>query len=367
MWPRRVAMSCRFKGFVVGRRTVRQQRGWRIGRRTHQGSKVVYFVPEAEIAEGLRLQAGAEVTFSTEMRGGRLHALNVQPKPATTMEDSMRRLKWGLIAALFLAIVAVVGVFKPHHQDPIRGWIVEARAETIMRSIRLLTANDIISDGVLRAVMNPGHTHASRAAREAVFRVNQCRMVSIGFKDPDETCYDALYWEGRDDHWVSERTGIPSRVTAEFFPEARATIYQTVRTHLASPQNLRAMYDARKGVIMTEFRRQTPARQMEFLSELSGGIRAFIQFQTNAGARLAYEDYLRAYAAWLATWQGQGGTETEKDMAFASLKEAEETLSPMVNPFYIFLFAGRRFAEGGDGLVSEYISIMQDLQATLTR
>ena len=80
-------MKRRFDGFVVGKQTVQQQKGWKIGRRTRKG-KVNNFAPEAEIAEGFEVFAGAEVTFSTETRDGRMYALNVKPKTAT-MEDSM--------------------------------------------------------------------------------------------------------------------------------------------------------------------------------------------------------------------------------------------------------------------------------------
>jgi len=142
-------MTRRLEGFVVGRQTVRQQRGWKIGRRTRRG-KTNYFAPETAIVEGFEMSANAEVTFLPEIRDGRPFALNVQPKTAT-MEGSMRKLKLGLIVAIVLVAIALVGIFKPHRYEPIRNWIVETRAEWTLDSIRQLTADQIITDEVVRA------------------------------------------------------------------------------------------------------------------------------------------------------------------------------------------------------------------------
>jgi hypothetical protein len=358
-------MRRRFDGFVVGKQTVRQQRGWKIGRKTRQG-RVHYFAPEAEIAEGLEIRPGLEVVFLTEMREERMYALNVQPKPAH-MEESMRKLKLGLIAAIILAIVALVGVFKPYHSDPIRGWIVETRAQITLWSIKRLGVDDIIRDGVVRAAISQNRwgdlRGASWAAREEVFRVNQCQVFSIGYENPDETCDYALYYEGSNNPWVQERHGIPTNITSTFFPAARATIYRTVRTHLASPQNLRAMYLAKKGVIVDEFRRLSPEDQLNFLVQLSGGIRSFIQFQTDTGARLAREHLLAADEAWSAALER--GREEERRVVHAAYYKAFEDLAAMVDDWQVFMFAGRRFGEGGDALIAMYIEVMKDLQATL--
>lgn len=361
-------MARRFEGFVVGKQTVRQQKGWKIGRRTHNG-KVNYFAPETEIVEGFEVFAGAEVTFSTETRDGRPFALNVQPKTATQMEDSMRNMKLGLIAALILVIVALVGIFKPHHQEPIRGWIVEMRAERMLNSIRTLTADQLITSEVVRAAVRgahgwgPGSRSSSWAAREAVFMANQCQIFSVGFdRTVEDMCLPAgmaLYYEGTTHgEWVEENKGIPARLLTDFFPQARAAIYETARNYLMTPANVRAVYEAKRDVAIDEFRQLSDEDKQAFLRILNAAIASFEQFRDDESARVKYAHYIRLENAWRAD-------ESDSLDPFRAWRDAGATLHTAVTDESFYLFAGRRHAEGGDQLISAYIEIMRDLASQL--
>lgn len=359
-------MARRFEGFVVGKQTVQQQRGWKIGRRTRRG-KVNSFAPETEVVEGFEIFAGAEVTFSTEMRDGRSFALNVQPKPQQ-MEDSMRKLKLGLVAALILVTIALVEIFKPHHSEPIRNWIVEIRAERALDSVRKLAADQIISDDVVRASVRGfdaswgGPTSLrsiSWAARWQVFNEHQCYIFNTGgYDDVERTCNVARYSEGRTDHNVwYEGAGIPVSI-APAIAEMRTELYRIGRSYLVNPANLRAIYDAKKEVVIDEYRQLSDKDKQAFLELLSTAIAAFEQFRDDETARSLYAEYIRLENAWRAY-------ESDSLDSFRAWQDAGATLRTAVAGESFYLFAGRRYAEGGDELVYAYIEIMSNLASRL--
>ena len=274
-------------------------------------------------------------------------------------------MKLGLIAALILVIIALVGIFKPHHNETVRGWIVETRAERMLDSIRQLTANQIVSDEMVRAaVRNGSHLRsASWAAREAVFTANQCQIFSVGFdKSVEEMCLPAsmaLYYEGTSHgEWVEENKGIPAFLLTDFFPQARAAIYETARSYLMTPAKVRAIYEAKYDVLVDEFQYLSDEDKQMFLGMLNVAIASFEQFRDDEPTRVKYAHYIRLENAWRAD-------KSDSLDPFSAWRGAGATLRAVVVDESFYLFAGRRHAEGGDDLVSAYIGIMRDLVSQL--
>lgn len=320
-----------------------------------------YFAPETEIVEGFEVFPGAEMTFSTEMRDGRQCALNVQPKTAQMMEDSMRILKLGLITILVLVIITLVGVFKPHHHEPIRNWIVEIRAGWMMDSIRQLAADQIITDEVVRAAIRDNRwgnlRGASWAAREAVFMANQCLIFSVGFDESvEEMCLPegkALYHEGSTNGaWVEEHEGIPAFLLTDFFPQARKAIFEIVRDYLMTRANVRATYEAKLDVALDEYRRLSDQDKQAFRELLLKAMEAFHQFLVDDDARTLYNEYMRLEDAWHAN-------ESDSLEPLGAWEDAGVALRSAITDESFYLFAGRRHAEGGDELVLTYLEIIE--------
>jgi len=354
-------MKRRFEGFVVGKQTVRQQKGWKIGRRTRKG-KVNNFAPETEIVEGFEMFAGAEVTFSTEKRDERMYALNVQPKTAT-MEDSMQKMKLGLIATLILTMIALVGIFKPHHNETVRDRIVETRAEWALDSIRQLIADQIVTDEVVQAAIRDNRWNnlrgASWAARWQMFNEHQCHIFDVGgYENIETTCNIARYSEGNTirNSWY-EDAGIPVSI-APTIAEMRTELYRIARNYLMTPANVRTVYEAKQSVIIDEYRQLSDEDKQAFLEMFNAAIASFEQFRDDELARVKYADSIRLENEWreyegyccevLSAWQ-----------------DAERYLAEHVSDLRLYQFAGRRHAEGGDELISAYIEIMRDLASQL--
>lgn len=355
-------MKHRMSGYVVGRKELDQVAGWRIARKTREG-RVNYFVPDAEIAEGIELYPSLDVTFTAETRDGRKYALNVEPKPAFKMEESMRKMKRGLIAALMLAIIAVMGIWKPHHQEPLRGWIVETRAVWALGSIRRLTADQIITDEVVREAIRDNRwgnlRGASWAARWQMFNEHQCHIFDIGgYEDVEKTCNIARYSEGNTTRnpWY-ENAGIPVSI-APTIAQMRTELYSIARSYLMTPTNVRAVYEAKQRVIIDEFRQLSDEDKQSFLGMLNEAIASFEQFRDDESARVKYANYIRLENAWRAN-------ESDSLEPFRAWQDAGATLRTAVTDESFYLFAGRRHAEGGDELISAYIEIMHDLASQL--
>jgi len=301
------------------------------------------------------------VTFSTETRDGRSYALNVQPKTATQMEDSMRNMKLGLVAALILVTVALVGIFKPHHNETVRGWIVETRAEWALDSIHKLAADQIITDEVVKAAIRDnrwaGLRGMSRAAREAVFWEHQCPIFSMGYEDVFQTCDTARYSEGNTTRnpWY-EDAGIPVSI-APTIAKMRTEIYRIARDYLMTPTNVRAVYEAKQRVIIDEFRQLSDEDKQAFLGMLNVAIASFEQFRDDESVRVKYAHYVRL--------EKVRQDESYSDDSYAAWRDAGDTLNDSAKNASLYLFAGRRHAEGGDELVSAYIDIMSNLASQL--
>lgn len=273
----------------------------------------------------------------------------------------MRKLKLGLVTTFILVIIALMGIFKPYQHEPIRSWIVEIRAEWALDSIRTLTADQIITDEVVREVVrNRFHLwSASRAAREAVFAEHQCQIFSIVYDDVEQICHVARYGEGVTTYnpWY-ERVGIPVSI-APTIAEMRDEVYRIGRNYLMTPANVRAVYEAKRSIIAEEYHLLPDEGKQRLLELLSIAIAAFEQFRDDDTVSTLYSDYIRLENAWRVR-------ESAADPVLYEWVDAGAVFRTAVVDESLYLFAGRRHAEGGDELISTYIEIMQDLRATFS-
>lgn len=275
---------------------------------------------------------------------------------------NVRKLTVALVVALAV-IIASVAIFKPYRQ-PIRNFIVEKRAGWALDAIRKLTADQIITDDVVRATIRESDNRwgnlrgASWAAREAVFEKHQCYIFSIGYDNVENVCNTARYSEGRTNGNVwYEDEGIPVTI-APVIAEMRDELYRISRAYLASPDNLRTVFEVKKRVIVDEYGRQPVEKRQELQTLLTTAIGAFEQFRDDNTARVKYTHYVELENVWRAD-------KSNSLDAFSAWQESGKELSEAVADMSLYLFAGRRWAEGGNELVSVYIEIMNDLKNAL--
>ena len=357
----------RTNGYVVGRKSAYGISTWavKVRQRGHEleGQKILV----ASIAKGVTLSNGLDVDFFVGSRSGQTMATDVAPKGVASERKKEMTLvlrKWsaGLTVALILAIFAVGVAFKLHRYEPIRNFIVETRAEWALDSIRKLTADQIITDEVVRAAVRDSRWSnlrgASWAAREAVFADHQCPIFNIGYEDVDEVCNTARYSERtiEGNVWY-ERVGIPVSI-APTIVAMRTELYRIGRVYLVSPANLRAVYEAKKGVVVDEFRRLSDEDKQKFKFLISAALESFSQFRDDEAARAKYASYIHLENVWRAD-------KTDSLDPFSAWQDQGQALQERVADIDLYLFAGRRHAEGGDELVSAYIEIAYDLLGEL--
>lgn len=262
--------------------------------------------------------------------------------------------------------IASVTFFKSEQYQSIRARIVEARAVIALEKIRKLTADQIITDEVVGKTIRENDAYlgylrgASWAAREAVFGKHQCYIFNLGYSDIEGVCNTARYSEGLTNKNVwYENKGIPVSI-APIIAEMRKELYQIGRTFLANPENLRSSFEAKTDIIIDEYKQLSNKKKQAFQDMISIAAITFEQFRDDDLARSKYTRYIELEKLWQVD-------ESDSLDLFSAWEKSEKELDMAVVNKELYLFAGRRWAEGGDKLIFAYIDIMNKLKATIKK
>jgi len=246
--------------------------------------------------------------------------------------------------------------------DAERDTVVETRAKQALDRVRELTVDDLVSEGVVRAAVRGAVKEhrsdyspirdASYDARRQVFEEWQCQIFD-GYPASDglfygDACDTARYSEGlvEGNVWY-ENAGIPV-VIAPIIAEMRTIIFDIGRTYLSNPNFLWDVYGKRKWVLVREYRSFGAEDRDEFRTVVAEALKGFKMFRDDREARDLFEQYLIC-----------------ENQDYSSRMEAQLVLRERVKDLDLYLFAGRRYAEGGAELVEVYIEILTDLQTSL--
>lgn len=285
-----------------------------------------------------------------------------------TLENQMRKsLKVLSGAALTMCVVgAAVATFKPQQYEPVRNFLVEMRVDSALSKIYQLTADQLINDEVIRSAVRGGVDgylyDVSRKVRETVFEQHQCPAFGLGmYDDVESVCYNARYSEGQtvDNYWYDE-LGIPLSI-AEQIAEMRVVVYGIGREYLQTPENLQAVFNAKSDVAIDEFGKLSSDEKVAFTTLVVDIVSTLEEFLSDADARIAHAEYLKAEEAWRASWD----LEERTSVPYEYMTEKGEQLRGVVENMDLYLFVARRHAEGGDDLVTAYLDGMRKLLAQI--
>lgn len=374
-------MKRRTEGFASGKITVRDVQGWKIARRDRNGTRLNYFAPNAEIAAGLDIHPGTDVVFTPELRDGRWYAVNVQPKPAH-MEVSMRHLLLAA-AALFLLIASAFVGSQLQNRALAQDAMVGSRIDDVNSWLRRASFYDLVPDSIVRDQIQQ-RLFKPADGRLVVFGKEICEPI-LGTQnnyptDQDEAvlrnentpCFDLLHSidEGSDRDFAS-RTDIPE-THYDIAGKLEDLVMEKAREHLKNADNFEAFYYAKKHVALEEIASIQAGERVKYVElgeQALAHMRLFTQDENLRVLRQQYADaekaWKKAHDAWLEG-KGAGSVSDERWDEWKALqtgllgalqtdKESEK--------WYWFLYAGRRFDEGGMDLVNAHIATGEDLLA----
>jgi len=357
----------RVSGFVIGKDSVRKQPTWKVRVKdrasSHNGEKLLV----ASVHPGVTLARGMNVLFEITEQ---LNAVAVAPVGVKTEGNPMRTIyKMGIIAALIIAIITAALQFNLHRHPTVRDFVVVQRAELALTVIKRLAFNDIVTDDVVRAAIRAsvgngksfkwgGLRPALWDGRTEVFREHTCPIFGLGLYDnAQKTCRDARYYEGSRDPWGYNRIGVP-HVVSGLMVKMREELYSNARAHLMTPSNLRAVFEAKKDIVQSEYQLMDTEKRSMFIERLDAMIAEFEQFRDNEILRTEWTHVLALEQNWREDT-------SENSTSFRTWQDAKTALRKKVPILYYYEFAGRRFLEGDMPIVEEYISLGKKLRNVL--